>query len=310
MREKESYWSSFAVIGFCLFALPAITIAQIGALENDLPEYTALWTGERFSDGRPKVPEDILERMKDVSIEEAWGVLRGKGYKCQFEGGWVRTGKNPVLVGRALTAVFMPLRPDVNDVTKSKIEREGQSRSQNKLVINRLVENDVMVVDLFGKVFDGAFIGDNLANNIYALSGKGMVIDGGSRDLDGVSRISDFTAFNRGWNPTGLSDVMLMGINIPIRIGSATVMPGDVVLGGREGVIFVPAHLAQEVVEGSELARVRDRFRTKCFQEKKYPLELIYGRWSEEIEEGYRRWLQEEDRKGRLTPYQREQLLK
>ena len=143
-----------------------------------------------------------------------------------------------------------------------------QVAGQNKEVINRLVEKDVIVVDLYGKVFEGTFIGDNLANNIYALSKNGMVVDGGSRDLDGVERVRGFVTFTRGWDPTALQDAMLMGINTPIRIGRATAMPGDVVLGGSEGIIFIPAHLAQKVVDSSELVRLKDEFNTKLFKEK------------------------------------------
>ncbi len=311
MREQKFCSLMITVIIFCFFAIPAISIAQNGALVTDIRAYTPLWEGERFPDGRPKVPDDILERMKEVSIEEAWGVLRGEEYNYQFEGGWVTTGESPILVGRALTAVFMPLRPDVNDASKIEFEKDGSGfEGQNKEVINRLVENDVIVVDLYGKVFEGTFIGDNLANNIYALSKNGMVVDGGSRDKDGVERVRGFVTFTRGWDPTALQNAMLMGINTPIRIGRATAMPGDVVLGGSEGIIFIPAHLAQKVVERSELARLKDEFRTICFQENRYPLESIYGKWTEEIEKGYEEYVKEQDRRGRLTPYQRKMLLK
>jgi regulator of RNase E activity RraA len=146
-------------------------------------------------------------------------------------------------------------------VIKKNGEKEGRIGGQNSWIIDTLVKGDVIVVDLMGKVIDGTFMGDNLANAIWAKSGgKGVVIHGGARDIQGVEEIPDFPVFNRGWDPSAIADVMLMGINSPIRIGRAAVMPGDVVLGKKEGVIFIPAHLAQEVVETSEIVRVRDAF--------------------------------------------------
>ena len=182
MSTQKVSSAVIAIIIICFFGLSAMSVAQTGALVTNIEAYTPQWEGERFEDGRPKVSDDILKRMRKVSIEEAWGVLRNAGYNYQFEGGWVTTGESPLLVGRALTSVFMPIRPDVNDASKIEFEKDGSGfAGQNKEVINKLVEGDVIVVDMYGKVFEGTFIGDNLANNIYALSKNGMVVDGGSR---------------------------------------------------------------------------------------------------------------------------------
>jgi len=162
---------------------------------------------------------------------------------------------------------------------------------------------------MYGKVIDGTFLGDNLANSIYVKSGgTGVVIDGGARDIEGVLEIPDFPIFNRGWDPSFLAGMMLMGINTPVRIGRAAVMPGDVVLGKREGVIFIPAHLAQEVVETSEIIRLRDKFGHQRLREGKYTPGQIDAEWTDEIEKDFTEWLKA--RGGELTPYQREKLLK
>lgn len=284
--------------------------AQVGVFsKKDLIEYTPRWQGKRLPDGRPKVPGNILKRMKEVAIEEAWAVCRRHGYHCQFEGNWVTTGKNPVLVGRAVTAYFHPVRPGVNDVINRKGKQQGRIGAQNSWVIDTLVPGDVIVVDLMGKVVEGTYMGDNLANSIWAKSGgTGVVIDGGSRDLEGVEQIPDFPTFTRGWDPSFLKDVMLMGINTPIRIGRAAVMPGDVVLGKKEGVIFIPAHLAKEVVETSEIIRLRDQFGHQRLREGKYTPGQIDRKWTEEIEKDFVQWLRA--RGDELTPYQREKLLK
>lgn len=295
---------------FFLLLIPLCVTAQVGVFSrDDLLEYTPLWEGERFPDGRPKVSDDLLLRMKEVSIEEAWSVLKNRGYESQFEDQWVMTETDPVLVGRAVTASFMPLRPDVNDIIKAKGQKDGRIGGQNSWIIDTLVEGDVIVVDIFGKVKDGTFIGDNLANSIYVKSGgTGLVIDGGARDIEGVLPIPKFPVFNRGWDPSYLKDVMLMGINTPVRIGQVSVMPGDVVLGKREGVIFIPAHLAQEVVESSEVIRLRDQFGHQRLREKKYTPGQIDAKWTEEIEKDFTQWLKSKG--DQLTPYQKEKVLK
>jgi regulator of RNase E activity RraA len=285
--------------------------AQVGVFTRDhLIEYTPDWKGERFRDGRPKVPDDLLARMKAVSIEEAWAVLRRHGFNQQFEGNWVLAGpKEPVLVGRAVTACFHPVRPDVNTAIKQRGEKEGRIGGQNSWIIDTVIKGDVIVVDLMGKVIDGTFMGDNLANAIWAKSGgTGVVIHGGARDIEGVERVPEFPVFNRGWDPSAIADVMLMGINAPIRVGRASVMPGDVVLGKKEGVIFIPAHLAQEVVETSEIVRLRDQFGHQRLREGKYTPGQIDRQWSEDIEKDFAAWLAERGQE--LTPYQREKLLK
>lgn len=284
--------------------------AQVGVFsKKELIQYTPEWTGERFKDGRPKVSDDLLERLKDVSIEEAWAVCNRHKFFNQFEGNWVVTEDNPVLVGRAVTAYFHPKRPDVNETINTQGKKDGRIGAQNSWIIDTIVEGDVIVVDLMGKVIDGTYLGDNLANSIWVKSGgTGVVIDGGARDIEGVMQIPNFPIFNRGWDPSYLKDVMLMGINTPIRMGRATVMPGDAVLGKKEGVIFIPAHLVQEVVETSEIISLRDKFGHQRLREKKYTPGQIDGKWSEEIEKDFHQWLL--DRGDELTSYQKEKLLK
>lgn len=247
---------------------------------------------ERFADGRPRVPDDILERMKLVTTEEAWSVLRKHGYHRQFEGGWLRTHES-VLVGRAVTAQFLPHRPDFHDAIQKAGLAEGRADvgGQNSWVIEMLEKDDVMVVDIFGKVKDGTVIGDNLGTAVKTRTQAGAVIDGGIRDYDGLVKLQDVNFFIRGMDPTAIADVTLGGINIPIRIGGVTVLPGDVVLGTPTGVIFIPAHLAQEVVETSEDIRVRDEFGKLRLSEGKYTSgEIDVPTWREDIETDFQAW--------------------
>ena len=275
-------------------ALPSATSAQaIAPGENELAFYTAEWEGERFEDGRPKVPDDILERMKNVSIEEAWGVLRNEGYHNQFAGEWEMIHEDVPIVGRALTALYMPLRPELQERMLQRGHDEGRVGSMNSWPIDALSQGDVYVADAYGKIADGTLIGDNLGTSIYAKSGNGVVFDGSLRDLGGLEEIEGFNAFVRGWHPSFIQEMMLMGLNVPIRIGEATVLPGDVVLAKREGVIFIPAHLAEQVVESAEIVMLRDAFGHEMLREGRFTPGQIDTRWSEEINEAFYGWLDE-----------------
>lgn len=252
---------------------------------------TPQWEGERFEDGRPKVPNSVLERMKSVTIEEAWGTLRNEGYHNQFEGGWEPLHDDVPIVGRALTVQYMPNRPDVSDQIKKKGKEEGQIGNTNSWPIDMLVEGDVYVADGFGKIVDGTLIGDNLGNSIYAKSKNGVVFNASSRDMEGLSEIEGFNAFVRGWHPSFLQEVMLESINSPIRIGAATVLPGDIVLAKKEGVVFIPAHLAEKIVVTSEVVRLRDLFGIGRLKEGKYTPGQIDSKWTDEIEKDFSQWL-------------------
>jgi 4-hydroxy-4-methyl-2-oxoglutarate aldolase len=251
---------------------------------------------ERFADGRPRVPDEILERMRYVTNDEAWGVVeRGHNYHFQFEGHWVNLHPERVLVGRAVTVRMVPLRPDLQGVVEGKGAAEGRSGGQNTWVIDTLLSGDVLVVDLFGKVEDGTFIGDNLGTAIAARAGTGIVVDGGIRDLERVYQLPDFNVFCRGVHPSAILDVTLAEVNGPIRIGAATVMPGDIVLGAREGVTFVPPHLAEEVVGRSEDVRQRDVFGKSRIAEGIYTSgQIDVPTWAEEIEADYVTWCAEQ----------------
>ncbi len=261
---------------------------------EELVEYTPDWDGARFPDGRPMVPDGIIERMKRVSITQAWGVLRGAGYEHQYEGGWERTHPGKTLVGRAVTAMYMPRRPAMRTVMEAKGAASGCIGDQISWPIDMLVPGDVYVADTYGKVDEGPIIGDNLATAIYANSGNGVVFDGSVRDLEGIEELEDFACFVRGWHPSYASPtIMLLGVNTAVRIGQATVMPGDVVLGKREGVVFVPPHLAETVVKTSELVHLRDMFGKQRLREGKYTPGQIDDRWTDDTEADFSEWLED-----------------
>lgn len=277
-----------AFLGFC-FQSPSE--AQTIPAEK-LIALTPEWDGERFDDGRPKVPDDILERFEHVTHEEAWGTLRGEGYHNQFVGGhWEVLRPDETIVGRALTATYFPARPAVQDAIDRQGEQEGRSGPPNTWPIDILEQGDVYVADGFGKIKDGTLIGDRLGNTIYANSGNGVVFDGSSRDREGLLAIEGFNAFVRGWDPSYIQEMMLIGMNTPTRIGETTVMPGDVVLAKGEGVIFVPAHLAEEVLVQSERIRIEDTFAHERVRSGEYTAGQMDTEWTGEIQEDFKNWV-------------------
>jgi len=229
---------------------------------EDMIQLTPLWQGERFPNGRPKVPDDILRRMRRITLEEAWGPLWNEGYKYQFEGNFKMIHPNRILVGRAVTAVMVPKRPDLDStLLQYGQQEEGRKGFFNQWVIDTLVEDDVVVVDLFDKIFQGTYVGGNLSTAIAARTKRGgSVIWGGVRDVEQIMEIEEIQTYYRGNDPTGIGDVTMVGMNTPCRIGNAICMPGDVVLGTPAGVLFIPPHLAERCVVGAEKSHVRDIF--------------------------------------------------
>ncbi|MDB5112016.1 MAG: RraA family protein [Mucilaginibacter sp.] len=264
--------------------------------KEDLVFLTPLWKGERFPDGRPKVPDGILKRMKLVSIEEAWAVLKNEGYGYQIAEDWpVQINPDSVLVGRAVTATFMPARKDVWQAIDDRGKKQGK-KGQNTWPVDLLIKGDVYVADQFDAHKNGPTIGDNVGNAIYAKTGNGIIYDCAVRDLRGLKEMGGFTSFISSYdpsyhNPPGDLNTMIMGINQPTRIRKVTVMPGDVVLGEDGIVIFIPPHLAEKVVTTSEVVRLRDMFGHLRLKEGKYTAGQIDARWSDEIEKDFSKWL-------------------
>jgi 4-hydroxy-4-methyl-2-oxoglutarate aldolase len=287
---------SITCIRLLILAFPlCMILSQNARSQMASPEevryYTEEWKGDRFPDGRPKVPKSLLERLQKISLEEAWGVLRSKGFHNQFAGEWKMIHEDRPFVGQALTAVYFPRRPDYSERMLEKGHSEGMVGASNSWPIDQLQEGDVYVADCFGKIVDGTLIGDNLGNAIYSRSKTGVVFDAGVRDLEGLEEIEGFNAFVRGWDPSYLLETMLMGINVPVRIGTATVFPGDVVLAKREGVIFIPPQLLGEVVITAEFIMLRDTFGHQRLKEGKYTPGQIDGSWTPEIKQDFLDWL-------------------
>jgi regulator of RNase E activity RraA len=257
---------------------PVLSYAQLFTLTKDqMVELTAQSPFERFADGRPKVPDGLIERARGLSAEEVLAVLPGKGFRNQFVDGFQILHPTKKLVGRAFTVQFMPLRPDLESFISGKAKAGGIDRLNNQAAIDMLQPGDVLVVDLFGQVEGGTIVGDNLFYYIMkATRGAGLVVDGAIRDLTGISAM-DMPAYFRRAHPSAISNVVISGINIPVRIGTATVMPGDLVFGDAEGVYFIPPALAQQVMDNADVIHIHDEWTRMKFDEGKYKSSEIYG---------------------------------
>ncbi|MDX2181317.1 MAG: dimethylmenaquinone methyltransferase [Bryobacteraceae bacterium] len=282
-------------LAFALAAFAPLASAQLFTLTKDqLIRITAKNPYERFEDGRPKVPDAVLEKVKGLSSEEIWGVLPGAGFRNQYEGNWQLLHPGKKMVGRVVTAQFMPVRPDVMEYIDAEMkQRNPLGGPHHQWAIDQLKPGDVIVVDLFGKIDGGTFVGDNLATAIYALSkGAGMVVDGGIRDLEGIFPL-DMAAYFRGAHPSAIRDVMMTGFNVPIRVGNATVMPGDVAFGDREGVYFIPPHLVEQVTKRAEETHVHDEWTKEKLLSGKYKSIEVYGSPRlEELKKEYREYVE------------------
>jgi len=288
----------FASLGLCACVAATLAAPRAGAQlftfpKQELLDYTAKNPFDRLPDGRPKVPDDMIERARAMSAEEAWAVLPGKGFNNQYADGFQVLHPGKTLVGRAFTVQFMPLRPDVNDVAVAKAKANGVSRLTNQTAIDMLQPGDVLVVDLFGKKVNGTIVGDNLFYYVMKTTKSGgLVVDGSIRDLEGIANM-DMPAYFRSVDPTPIGNAMLTGINIPVRIGGVTVMPGDLVFGDREGIYFIPPQAVKDVLDRADELHIHDAWTRMKFDEGKYKSSEIYGSPSDPaLKKEYQEFLQ------------------
>lgn len=262
---------------------PAPASAQLWSWTKDqMMEYTKAWTGDRFPDGRPKVPDALLERARGMSAEEiivpgGGGRGGGGGGYTQYADGWMVTQPGKKMVGRAFTVQFIPARADLDAVVTAKAKEKGVQMLNNQYALDMLQPGDVLVVDLFGKKEGGTIVGDNLFYYVMKTTKNGgMVIDGSIRDLEGIAEMA-MPAYVRSVHPSAIGGATVSGINIPIRIGNVTVMPGDIVVGDREGVTFIPPQALSAILDRADETHIHDEWTRKKFDEGKYKSSEIYG---------------------------------
>ena len=268
--------------------------------KEELVFLTSAWKGERFADGRPKISDSLLQRAKHIMIDDAWTVLKNEGYLNQFEGGW-KTVNDTLMTGRAVTAMYMPSRPDIEKNIKERGTIQGRKGNTNSWPIDILTKGDLYVADAFGKISGGGIMGATLANSIYSKSGNGVVFDGAARDLQEIKNMKGFNAFVRDFHPSFTEQMVLMGLNTAIRIGNAIVLPGDLVIATSEGVLFVPAHMAEQVVSTAEFVIRKDQFGFEMVRTGKYSTGEIDSQWNDELKTEFLKWLEKHPELGKMT---------
>jgi 4-hydroxy-4-methyl-2-oxoglutarate aldolase len=291
----------FKIAAFvCISAAVVPALAQVKMTREQMMFYTSEWKGDRFPDGRPKIADSLLQRALDVSIEDVWDYLRGKGYNCQFDTGFQSLHPDKPFAGRALTAQYMPLRPDMERPILAEGKAEGRASWNNSWPINELQIGDVYVADGFGKIVEGTLIGSNLGSGIAAHSHVGFVFDAGIRDAEENREIENFNGLYRAYDPSAWKDMILTAINAPIRIGRATVLPGDLVLAKRDGVIFIPAILAADAIASAEFTNLEDAFNFELNRSGKNGGEFEGG-WTAKKYDALAAWINEHPDRLKMT---------
>jgi len=270
----------------------AVQAQNLGASPDYVKALTAKWEGERSADGRPKVPDGILERLQNCTLEQIWGYLGNKGFNNQVEKNWIILKPGETMVGRVVTAQFMPTRPDLDTYVRAQGKAEGRNQKGgiNIWPIDILTKGDIYVADGYGKIKYGTLIGSSLGNAIYGKTGKGVIFYGSVRDMQELKDTKGFNAWVKGHDPSYIRDMTPTAINAPIRIGEVTVFPGDVVFANEYGVVFVPAYLAIELVTDSEMVGLRDEFERYMLQLGKYPSGEVHGEWNDKMKDEFRAW--------------------
>jgi regulator of RNase E activity RraA len=297
MNKRALVVLAFVCVGFFAHA------QRVGSSPEYVKALTSNWKGERLPDGRPKVSDLVLERLQNVTLEQAWGYLERKGYRNQVEKDWIILQPDQVMTGRVVTAQFMPTRPDLDSLVRAQGKAEGRSQKGgiNTWPIDVLTKGDIYVADGYGKVKDGTLIGSSLGNAIYGKTGKGVIFYGSVRDMQELAETKGFNAWVKGQHPSYIKDMTPASINMPIRIGEVTVLPGDIVLANKWGTIFIPAHLVEGLVSSSEMVGLRDEFERLRLQENKYLAGEIHGDWNDKIKDDFRNWVANYPKKLTIT---------
>jgi len=228
--------------------------------------------------------ESTREILKRSSTPTVATLLFKLGLKNQFIQNVkpVKTGK-PTMVGEAFTLRYIPAREDLNPITVFRDPKHPQ-----RVAVETCPEGAVMVMDS-RKSARAASAGSILITRLMKRGAAGVVTDGGFRD-SGIIADLDFASFHSAPSaPTNLTLNQAMEINIPIGCGDVAVYPGDVILGDDDGVMVIPAHLADQVAEEASGMELYEEFVTKKVLEGA-PVIGLYPLTDEAIKTEFETW--------------------
>ena len=302
--------AKFILPAALVLSAPSTVHAQFTTSQERIRYYTSDWTGDRFPDGRPKLSGALLERARSMTMEDLWDELRRLGYNNQYEGGdWHILHAERPMVGRAMTTQYMPTRPDIAAAAK----KEGTALrltnlSDNGWPISLLQQGDVWVADGYGKVVEGTIIGSNLGSAIAAKTKAGFVFDAAIRDEAQNAEHPNFNGWYRAQDPSGWAQMQLMSVNAPIHIGRATVLPGDLVVANKQGVIFVPAPLAETIVSRAEFTALRDAYNFELNRSGRNGT-TFEGGWDAAKYRAFSEWIRKNPKLLKMSPASFQRLL-
>ena len=255
-------------------------------VREEIIALTPQWKGERLPDGRPKVADQYLKALHNLTLEEVWKPIFVRGYESQFEGR-LKTlhDDGRKLVGRAVTATYCPYRPDLDEVVKEIGREEERTGTYNQWVVENLMEGDALVVDMYDEIYKGTFLGGNLTTAVKNKTKTGgAVIWGGIRDVEQMKKVEGVQVYFRGIDPTPIREFIMTGYNTATRIGNAICLPGDIVFGASGGVLFIPSHLVETVVGGAAKTQVKDIFGFEMITQNKFTTAQIdRNTWTKEM---------------------------
>lgn len=310
MKIKNLIYSLCLVLLGGIILAPSVSAQPSSLTKEEMLYYTSVWTGDRFPDGRPKVSDDIIRRMKYVAVTEAWQTLNGLSdaaagqgaisfgetrrstYSNQYFGEMKLMRDDVTICGRASTIQFLPYRPDLNGLVQQQGNKDGRGRGQYTWGVDQLQDGDCYVANVCEGVLDASHVGDNLGTTIWTKTHNGAIIRGTLRDLPGNLDVNpEWNVMVRDFRPQANSSNLVIGVNCPLQIGYVTVMPGDIVLGTREGVVFIPPQHAQRVVETSEKTRMQDNWAHRGVKEGRFTAQQADGSYTPEMNKEFTQWL-------------------
>jgi regulator of RNase E activity RraA len=191
-----------------------------------------------------KLRPETSDKLKKVSTATLCTALFKRGLRNQFiQDVRPLNPQGGPMVGEAFTLRYMPAREDLNPITVFQDRGHPQRKA-----VEECPPGAVMVIDS-RKDARAASAGSILVTRLMKRGVGGVVTDGGFRDSPEIAQLGIPAYHNRPSAPTNLTLHQAIDINVPIGCGDVPVFPGDVVVGDGEGVVVIPAHLADEVAD-------------------------------------------------------------
>ena len=244
------------------------------------------------------VTDAQMQRLRELPLEALWGALQSRRYLRSFEGNFQLTVPNPKIVGRAVTMRYLPVRPDLVEAVQTLAKEGDWDYQYNVRAGEDLKPGDVVVVELGGMVDRATFLGDVTGLGMAVAGARGVIVDGGIRDLSEFIPMKDLPILYRGSHASAMADQVGVEWNGPIRLGGITVLPGDIIVADAEGVLAVPPQLVADVIKDAEETVYTENFKRELMRSRKYRARDIYPSLSPELKLKFEEWKKTHPKEG------------